>query len=539
MLRPVPLSTAPKTYQEAVKQYQDVGNALIESGSQQPFVWPYRALGPYLLIFYLLLPPTQSRIVFYLRYPLFALIVYLSVEAIVECKSQWVAYGYLIGLIHGWTMLWSATLLIFRDARSEGRRIEGRGDSNGGGKSGSGEAAGEEKTSASSSAVRSENGEVKNVRFRSDGSSDTNSTSALQSVPAAADSSTSRVRGTEKYVWQGLPLRFWHRLDWVLELGSSFRGARWEHAISGLIPPPAEIQASLKESRFPNPTNESSLTRRDLLRIYLPQLVLGYFIQDGLKYLAMRDPYFWSLPFSSASPFPWPRASRTLISVVFTYFSLKNIFLLAPLGYGVVLGPERIGEFAWPWLYTPYFGSLTDISRKGLAGAWGKWWHQLFRMAFEQAGEYVGGIAGWDKKTSKGVMLRVMIAFTCSGILHFCGSFTTASLTKPWMPFLFFCIQPLGIFGQRALSEWLKSNGWRDRIPSVLRQVGNIFAVLVWFYFTGPLVADDFAACSVWLYEPVPVSFIQGLRGQGWWRLGGSWFRLHTADQWWKSGIAF
>jgi hypothetical protein len=43
-----------------------------------------------------------------------------------------------------------------------------------------------------------------------------------------------------------------------------------------------------------------------------------------------------------------------------------------------------------------------------------------------------------------------------------------------------------------------------------------MIVVLVWCILTGPLVADDLAATGLWLYEPVPVSFIRGLKGEGW-----------------------
>ncbi|KAL8966337.1 MAG: hypothetical protein Q9197_006043, partial [Variospora fuerteventurae] len=115
---------APSSAGEILDKFQTDYQAAINSGDYHPFVWPYRALGPYLLIVYLLLPPTQSRAVYLARYPIFALIIYLSVTAIRECTSPAVTVGYGIGLLNAWTILWSATLLIFNDGRKDYQRIE-------------------------------------------------------------------------------------------------------------------------------------------------------------------------------------------------------------------------------------------------------------------------------------------------------------------------------------------------------------------------------------------------------------------------------
>ena len=529
-LLPTPI---PTSYLEALEQYQQRSQQLIQNGSHQPFVWPYRAFGPYLMILYLLLPPTKSKVVFFLRYPLFVLISYLSVRATLECRSSWVTYNYLIGLLNTWTILWSATHLIFRDAREDSRRIEGRvvryqeiqkGD---GPISAPAEGAIASGTDRQKLDHRRQNGKV----------SDTESFSKPRMEGNTVWMPTAEA--PDKYVWQGLPEELLHRIDWVLDLGSSFRGPRWSHQISSLPPPPPHIQASLKDNSLSASSADSLHTRKNLLRRYLPEFLWCLFVQDVLKTIAMQDPYFWSLLASHPSPFPWPRVSRTLLSVCWAYHALNPILLLAPLGFGVLLGPDIIGEHAWPWLYPPSFGNLSMISKNGLAGAWGQWWHQLFRFAFEQTGEFILRLTRWDRKTQKGMMLKVTVAFVCSALLHTLASYTAVSDTKPWRAFVFFSIQPLGIFGQTMFTKWMKDNGWRDRVPLLLRKSTNVLVVVIWFYLTGPLVADDFASCGIWLFEPLPISPIRGLRGEKWWRWSGKWFYWHSADTWWKSGIAF
>lgn len=524
----LPLS-GPNSDLETLQSNRNVFEKLIQTGSYRPYVWPYCAIGPYLMIFYLLLPPTKSKTVIFLKYPIFVAIIFLSAEAIIHCRSAWATYGYGIGLMNAWAILWSATLLIFQDARLEARRIEARTQAPG--ENGKSKTSVPDNASLSTGLQRTETLTNRGVTERS--------TTGLQSVEEESAQWTPISTRPDFYVWQDLPDSFLHRLDWVLDLGFSFRGPRWTHQIAMLPGPPRHVQVSLADSKFQPANKESQRSRQDVMRHFLPRFIVCNIMLDILKNLAMQDPYFWGLSFDHPSPFAWPRASRTLLSVIFVYHSLQNIFLLAPIVGCVLLGTERIGEHGWPWLYPPYFGPLSTIANKGLAGAWGQWWQQLFRMAFEQTGDFVGNRVGWDKRTQRGVMLRVVLAFLCSGILHACASYTTIPATKPWHALAFFVVQPIGTFAQRAFSIWLKTKGWRDRTPEKIRQLGNIMFVVVWFYFTGPMIADDFARCGIWLYEPIPISPIRWLRGQRWWRWTEPLVKWHADETWWKSGFAF
>lgn len=424
--------------------------------------------------------------------------------------------GYGIGLLNAWAVLWSATLLIFNDARGDFSRIreveEALVDTDG----------------AANPPFEAPN--MQNLRARHvDGSA---SKSTKVDEEQKAEKST-------KFIYQSLPFTLLERLDWVLDLVSNFRGVRWLHHVSGLPPPPPHIQSCLPDPKMLPPTAQSHLTRTDLLRRDLPKFLFCCLALDALKTITIQDPYFWSLPASTPSPFPFPRTSRLVLSLLFTYFSLLTVFLLAPLVFAVLLGPEYLGQHAWPWLYPPYFGSLGQVCKKGLAGFWSIWWHQLFRMAFEQAGEFVGSIFGWERNTTKGAMLRSLIAFACSGALHACASYTILGSSNPFGAFSFFLIQPVGIFAQKAVAAWLKKSELRERIPARVREAGNIIFVLVWCSLIGPWIADDFAAGGIWLYEPLPISLFRGLRGEGWWWWGGTWVTWHTAEKWWQSGLAF
>ena len=522
MLLPNLFNPLPANHYEVLARFNEKYNTLLATEGYEPFVYPYNALSGFILIAYLLLPPSKSRLVHYARYAVFAIIVVASVTSIRQCRSSMVTVGYGVGLLNAWAVLWSATLIIFNDARADFKRIEEHQATSGDGSSsrlGRGTSTDVDKADGEALRRRDVNGAVKQ-----------SSSEVEQQEPIQ--------RST--YVLQSLPESFHHRLDWVLDLVSNFRGVRWTYQISGLAPPPPHIQSSLADPKLPPPTDQSLLTRSEILRRDLPTFIICYLSLDFLKYIALKDPYFWSLPPSIPSPFPFPGATRLILSVVFVYASLLQIFLLAPLSFAALLGPERIGQHAWPWLYSSYFGPLSQVWHKGLAGLWSGWWHQLFRSAFDQAGEFAGRLTGWEKKSQRGAMLRVAVAFACSGTLHACASYTTLADTKPIRgSFAFFMLQPVGIIGQRAISGWMRKAGIRDKIPGWLRGLGNTIVVVGWCFLTGPLIANEFAATGIWLYEPVPVSLFRGLTGQGWWYWGGRWVRWYTADKWWKSGLAF
>lgn len=521
MLLPDLLNPTPISHHEVLAQFQQRLDDLLATGKYKPFVYPYRAFGPYLLILYLLLPPTKSKTVYYARYPLFALIIYLSVDAIRVCRSSMVTVGYGIGLLNAWVILWSASLIIFDDARADFKRIE------------------EQEIEAESSP----NGDVNAMTTGTAKTIDETlrdrhvAGTAKQSPQRAKETSSSRLT---TYTWQPLPPTLLHRLDWVLDLVSNFRGVRWTYQISNLAPPPPHIHRTLETPKSPPPTPASNLTRTDLIRRDVPRFLLCILALDAIKTITLQDPYFWSLPPSTPSPFPYPDVARLVLSLVSVYVSLLSIFLIAPLVFAILLGTETIGQHAWPWLYSPYYGPPSQIWEKGIAGLWAGWWHQLFRYAFEQAGEFIGRSMGWEKRTQRGMVLRVAVAFACSGILHACASYTTLGKTRPmWGSFTFFMLQPVGIIGQRVVSGWMKKIGLRDKLPAWMRQVGNFAVVVAWCWLTGPNIADDFAAAGIWLYEPIPLSLFRGLRGEGWWRWGGGWVRWYSADRWWRSGLAF
>ncbi|MCJ1416083.1 hypothetical protein MMC32_002418 [Xylographa parallela] len=532
-------SSPPSSYRELVNLYEKQYSDSVAKGDYSPYVWPYRSLGVYLVILYLLIPPTSSKLVSYARYPVFAFNVYWAIKAIRECRSAAVSTGYGIGLLDAWAILWLAAVLIFDDGRSDFHRIEKAELVEGIDREGSGYAIHEDKDA---------NGHELRRRC-TDGSSAKNNIGAEEPTT------------TTKYFWQNHPANFYQRLEWVADLVSNFRLIGWSHQINTIPSPPPSVLDNLQPSAKPlmqtPPIVSTGATRysdsKTLLRTKVATIMLGYLALDTLKVLMMSDPYFWGL--TSASPPSYlpsfisssaalTRIWRLLISLAGVYVALESIMALAAPIFVGLIGPRVLGLRAATWQYPDIYGSYGIVFRKGLAGWWGGWWHQTFRFAFEAPQKYFVKKLGWKERGLKAKLLGLVIAFVCSGSLHATGSTTMWPATQPLKgPFTFFILQPVGIVLQMGFSELLGKIGMRERLPSWVRGTGNFVAVHVWFYYTAPLLTDDFARGGIWLFEPIPISTWRGLgfgaEGEGWWCWNGRIVSWYSAEKWWQSGLAF
>ncbi|MCJ1478670.1 hypothetical protein MMC13_007351 [Lambiella insularis] len=533
-------SSPPASYRELVTLYEQQFKDALANGEYEPYVWPYRSLGVYLVIIYLLIPPTSSRLVDYARYPVFAFNVYWALKAIRDCRSAAVSTGYGIGLLDAWAILWLAAVLIFDDGRNALQRIE------------------EIELVENATSGTKESAQDKN-RTETNGSANRSELRKrrVHGPTITKDTDTSTSPDVQKYAWQSLPSNFFQRLEWVGDLVSNFRLIGWSHQINSIPSPPASVLDNLLPSANPlrrtPPVVSTGVTRypdsRTLLRTKLTTLALGYLALDALKVIMMSDPYFWGL-IDSPPPSYLPsvirlsptltRTWRLLLSLAGAYVALNTIFALAAPFFVGLLSPHRIGLRAAPWQYPDLYGSYSVVLRKGLAGWWGGWWHQTFRFAFEAPIAKLG----WRERGLKAKLLGLVIAFGCSGCLHASGSNTMWPVTRPLRgSFAFFALQPVGIVLQMGFTEVMGRVGVRVKMPGWLRGLGNFVFVHFWFYYTAPFLMDEFARGGVWLFEPVPVSILRGLglgaKREGWWCWNGRIMWWYWGRRWWQSGLAF
>ncbi len=531
-----------KLYQEVRQQRQDRYNVALSEGSIEPFVYPWEtASAAALLLAAMFIPRLNATHEFkkVLSVSSFVVVVSFCVSTMRRCRTVGMAGGYGIGLMCMWGIVASAYLLVFNDPGTSFRRVERRD-------------------------VREANG---HLQPEANGSATITKTSTTLESPSLRNRQVWGVNGpgpvpvVEKdskqqdspyrLVWQGFPEPLAHRLDWTIDLITSFRGVNWNFRIPSLPKvdlPPDDATFPSKPGATPS---SSSLSLNALRRRAVRDFIIHYLAIDIIKAITQTDPYFHGTV-SLSSPSPWPlltdhatltRFTRLLISIASVLSALTFIFSLSPLIFPILPIRVSYSPLHEPLLYPPYWGALApSVLDKGLPGLWGKWWHQMFRFGISEPSRNLIEKLGLQPKSQTARVLAVIIAFAISGSIHACASFTTFAESRPLMPLAFFMLQAFGVLGQTWFTKQFMHRIYDvKKLPAWLRRAGNGIFVLVWLYFTGPMLADDFARCQIWLFEPFPISPVRAFLGWDWWCWYGPWitiWRGRQGDPWWRKGIA-
>ncbi|KAL4870521.1 hypothetical protein BDV12DRAFT_165760 [Aspergillus spectabilis] len=487
-------------------------DSLVQRGDAKPLLIWHALLPMILPIAALLIPRCKGG--WLLRPILFAITLSISIEIIRYRRVLLGANGYMVGLIMVWWLVWSSTLLFFNDVERDFRRIE------------------RAHSAQNKSAVAQQNGHAS----------------------SKVDKFNGVLRASETLFWQPYPQSFLHRLGWVFALVLTMRGPEFSFRISSLDPLPPQLDPKHHHA-VKKPACPSAKAR---LRAAFVRFVTAYLAIDILKVILIWDPYFFG-DVSAPPPFPLDcldvvpgldRVYRSLVSGIGVYFALQFVTSLNPLFF---LGLSTAFPNAsrsitatpldLPWLYADQFGPFSAVLDHGLAGAWSRWWHQIFRFGFVSTANWV--ISHLPATISSRRTLRrintTLVAFAISGAIHGSGSYTQMGQeTHPISgPFLFFILQALGIFIQDTFAQFVVSQLTRIGLPPQrwLRRLGNVVFVLVWLFFSGNRIADDFARGGLWLTEPLPVSFLRGFMGRGWscWRT--PWFEHYDDGTFWGRGV--
>jgi hypothetical protein len=370
------------------------------------------------------------------------------------------------------------------------------------------------------------------------------------------DSSDQPHRG---FAWQSYPMApFKDRLQWVLDFSGSPRGVNWNWRTRTIRRPPKRVLEHLREkSGIDHATKrESHPTRRDVLREALKNLAISYLFLDLAKGIMARDPYFWGifdrpppeyLPAFISSSEVLLRVYRLYVTLFGVRYALEAVYSLGPLFFAGIASPF-VGVWAEPWMFPSTFGSPMSILERGLAGAWADWWHQTFRFGLESPSKWFISATGMNPRSISGKLVQALIAFTLSGAIHACGSATQAGPTEPLRPFLFFVTQAFGCVVEDVLTGVARRAGLYKAVPKPVRWTFTVAYLHIWWYYTGPLMADDMARGGIWLTDPVPFSPLRALglgppgdeRWLPWglWPWEGQWAYFHRGSTWWKSGLA-
>lgn len=532
-----------ETHFELINERETKFDELLRRGAFSPLL-----LRQVIGTFFLLLVPlvirhrsaTHSRV---LRYGFHAVITAFCAYTILEVRFLGPANGYGTGLITTWFYIWSTTILLANDVQKDFKRI-----------------------------VKEPIDERSEVNDQGGSSEYVDNTSNPRRRTVRRNPDVPKRQSRNVYIWQPFPQELSDRLDWACDLIFNFRGPNWNWRLRSLPPLPEavlrDIHEDTKSAKQTKPSQQIDYKPPSVkLRYVLRSFLRDYLALDLLKLLLMRDPYFWGYVDNPPSP-PWPfdvlawspilvRSYRIILSLASVLFALDIITSLNPLfflgisylfpNFARSITHQPLGE---AWLYPAAFGPAISVLDDGLVGAWNTWWHQLFRFGFSECSRFLTDLVlPSGSSQSKGYksarrILQIMLAFSLSGLVHAMGSHTTFSDSRPWNAFLFFVLQGVGALGQyffevtiipAILPKSVKPPRWLIRTT-------NLSLIVVWFYYTGPLVVDDFARAGIWMFEPIPLSLLRGGLGLGakgdtiyCWK--GSWFEMYSGATWWQSGI--
>lgn len=290
-----------------------------------------------------------------------------------------------------------------------------------------------------------------------------------------------------------------------------------------------------------------NLTEREFVWTRLRNVFLLTFVLDFCSVFMVKDPYCTYGPDQDLAPplflqqLPsWLlQAYRELLCLTGIYAAIDAIFNLHDLFQYYVFSyfyPMR-GEL---WQYTNIFGPISQILDRGIAGWWGAFWHQTFRLQFIAPAKFLVDKGYLQKGTLATQVITMYVSFIQSGLLHAAGSISSMPNTKPWRAPVFFILQPVGIIIQLLLLHVMDKNF--PNTPRGVRQIFNAVSTAAWLYYTAFFFTDDISSAGIWLLEPVPISPLRWL-GFGhpddhWWRWRRYLFPVwHSGKHWWKSGI--
>lgn len=557
-LRPDPW---PRSHHDLIEHYYARYDQQIASGEYQPFLYPWGTLGAVVVIAYLLIPHQNRPWLKKCRFLAFAWILAFALYCLVYTRAKGMASAFGIGLISAWSVAWVSAILVCNDAQTDFQRIERLEGFFKGSGTGSRDGQNASKEGKEQDQSNEDIGSSTATDSTHNNNPSPSTKAAITKSMVQGHSSPSHRHGP--FAWQPYPLTpFIERLDWVLDIFCNFRGAGWNWRTSALPPPPSYIQSQLSLHSDTTTVPKTSFRTHPgqvklyhslsaLLRANTWTFISGYLMLDFLKTTLMHDPYFWGMITRSPPPYllyslspTLTHISRLALTMLGIKTALQTIFALGPL----ILTRLPLGARAEHWMYPETWSSYSVVLDKGLAGWWGSWWHQTFRFAFQEPGRRVVQVLGLDPRGGWARAGQLGIAFGLSGVVHACGSYTSAGDTFPMRnPMAFFLLQAVGVFVEASITQALKPMRLEENVPRRVRQACTFVYVHVWFYFTAHLLCEDFARGGIWLFEPVPVSVFRGL-GFGaderdgwwcWWGTVGEVVRWHQGKSWWTSGIAF
>ncbi|KAL8790960.1 MAG: hypothetical protein Q9195_006105 [Heterodermia aff. obscurata] len=339
----------------------------------------------------------------------------------------------------------------------------------------------------------------------------------VRKVPPTSDV-TEGNDGDEAKIWEEpYPPSLRRRIPWVLTLVISIRYPNWH------------IGDPTHDKRQPAFSNAS---RRRFAISALRHIITGYLLLDLTSSYTRIDPYFHDPDISISSAIPSfstlplltlipPRILRTTILAAQIYALIPCLFHLPVLPAIALnyLAPSLLPDEWSPHTWPPFFGPFSAVSRHGLRGLWGEWWHQMSRNIVSPPGRALANVLHLDPRSTLRYMLVTVSAFSFSGVVHMGlvppqPLHTTMTLMEMRLRIAsFFWVQIAGFAIELVVSGIFRRAG--GRVSGLVRVVVLVW-VSMWLCATLPLVVPPFRELRYWSVYPIPVSVFQGILGRGW-----------------------
>jgi membrane bound O-acyltransferase family protein len=520
-----------QTHRERVYQFWDRYDKAIESKEVYAFGYPYGLVTLAIILGYLSIPGSTVRRNYGKYVAWLAMMIWCSY---ITCytRARYTTAAALTGLTHSWLILWSTAHFLFNDPKRDYLRIK------------------RVYQSQDTAVPAKENGSTTAHDVRS-----SNLVSRDQSKSIEKDEEENK---SPAYIWQPFPNTMSDRLDWASELITSLDGMGWSWAIRSLPPPPSQVQASLARQNLDLPIDEAWKTstksmqkrKEQTWNRILQRFILTFLALDIIKTLISLDPYFWGYVDHPAPPYlpvSWQsspviaKSCRLLIAQAATYAAVRAVLGLRPMLYILRRQDKSLGVRTEAWMFPDDFGHYSAVYQHGLGGFWSSFWHQSFRYVFETPALALIRVLNMDPRSIQARTIRICIAFVCSGFMHGCLSYSSVGeSTSIHGSFLFFILQPIGIFVQYFWLRYFRSTTVSKHCPTIVGYIANIVFVNMWFYFTAPLFVEDLAIGGWFLFEPCAFSILRGLGlgapDDGFNMMHGRWATWRVDS--WRTGIA-
>ena len=326
----------------------------------------------------------------------------------------------------------------------------------------------------------------------------------------------------EEVIEEAYPEEWAKRIPWVFTLLVSLRLTRWKigDASHDRTQPPVRI------------------SRSAFLRHAAIIAVLSYLILDAAGFYARTDPYFFTSGMGVDQPFPppsaqmptWlvmlrllpPRLVRSSVLAGHSYAAVTGMFYI-PLMIMVAMNAVGILPYEWsPHTWPLPFGHFSTVSKRGLRGLWGGWWHGINRQITAPPGRSLVQALCIPTKSIAGYTLLTISTFFFSGVMHMGlippePQSTLVSVGSMRLHVAGFFWAQIPAFGIELVVSKLVGRF----IPRALNWSATRAVVIAWtaswLCLTLPLLTVPFRELGYWNNYPVPVSLLQGLAGKGWW----------------------